>query len=345
MKPNISFSRPPSFATELFYQPLPATYFPTLLSPPPIAKTCKLEKALMARPYDNFGIIKPFPVANNYGPCPYVIYLKEREETSSNYLYLLPNTSPKSSESGFVTNSSPLSQYNSSSKNLTDCSSSLSLLDFSKKKKAKKTSITETFNVKEAVNEMEKNIGKKFTLNYFCEKYNIKRRVLFDFLSIMNGLTICTRYSNDDFQWNGIKLDHKFVSTINKTFLNSSRPLKLLFNCSEKIGLNVICFHLISLFLYLDLHILDLRKVAKIFASPGTPQKTMLRKLYTISSSLETIGFISRTGKPAEIRLSDIFFDSIPKNIALSSILISDPKEEQLFLKRRNEFEASDHSD
>ena len=209
-----------------------------------------------------------------------------------------------------------------------------------KKEKAKKTSITETLNMKDAVQEMEERIGQKLALNYFCEKYNIKRRVLYDFLSIMNGLHICTRYSNEEFQWNGAKLDITILSKIKKNAKQDNRPIHQIFNCNDKIGLNFVCYNLISLFIYLNSEVLDLKKVAKLFASSGPALRTMLRKMYTISSSLETIGFISRTGRPAEIKLSPIFFSSTPSDVSISSLLNSYNEDEIIYAKRREEFDS-----
>lgn len=209
-----------------------------------------------------------------------------------------------------------------------------------KKEKARKTSINETHNMKDAVLEMEERIGQKLSLNYFCEKYDIKRRVLFDFLSIMNGLHICTRYSNEEFQWNGTKLDITMLSKIKKNAKSDDRPIQQIFNCNDKIGLNFVCYNLISLFFFLDSEVLDLKKVAKLFAPTGPALRTMLRKMYTISSSLETIGFISRTGKPAEIKLSPIFFSSTPTDVAIPSLLNSYNEDEIIYAKRRKEFDA-----
>lgn len=223
------------------------------------------------------------------------------------------------------------------------CSSEKSVLNPSlipKKEKAKKTSITETLNMKDAVQEMERKIGQKLSLNYFCEKFNIKRRVLFDFLSIMNGLHICTRYSNEEFQWNGTKLDYTLLSKIKKNSKQDNRPIRQIFICNDKIGLNFVCFNLISLFIYLNCSVLDLKKVAKLFAPSGPALRTMLRKMYTISSSLETIGFISRTGKPAEIKLSEIFFKSTANDVAISSLLNSYNEDEIIYDRRRKEFDS-----
>ncbi|OHT04044.1 hypothetical protein TRFO_28542 [Tritrichomonas foetus] len=252
--------------------------------------------------------------------------------------------SPKYTKIG-QTSSQPLNQNLSQIKNSSKNSGATSGDEIScskkeSKMKIKKTTVTETINMKEAVVEMEEKIGEKLLLNDFCEKYGIKRRVMFDFLSIMNSLNICTRFSNDEFQWNGAKLDYTLISNIKKTVQHDTRPIQQVINCGEKTDLNFVCYNLISLFFFLDYDVLDHRKVAKLLAPSGPAYRTMLRKLYTISSSLETIGFISRTGKPAEIRLSNIFFEMPTNNVQISSLLNKKRDEIDVYEKRRMEYEA-----
>ena len=210
-----------------------------------------------------------------------------------------------------------------------------------KKEKIKKTTITETINMKDCVDELEKCVGMRLKLNYFCKKFDIKRRVMFDFLSVMDTLNICTRFSNEEFTWNGVRLDKTFISNLKKSVKADNRDIRNVFQCSDKLGLSAVCYNLIALFLYLNVNVLDLRKVAKLLAPHGPSYRTMLRKLYTISSSLEKVNFISRNGKPAEIILSDIFFKSPLDTTQISSLLNNTSNDEETYIKRREEYEKA----
>jgi hypothetical protein len=88
---------------------------------------------------------------------------------------------------------------------------------------------------------------------------------------------------------------------------------------------------------------LDLRQVGKLFSHRKTKYKTMLRKLYTVASSLEIAGIISRTSSVAEIRLN-LNAKAVPERSPMNVMSLLNTESEllngQLYEARRKAFLA-----
>jgi hypothetical protein len=116
-----------------------------------------------------------------------------------------------------------------------------------------------------------------------------------------------------------------------------------IFDCTTNSSIQYIGLSVIKLFLYLDTKFLDLRQVGKLFSNGKTKYKTMLRKLYTVASSLEIAGIISRTSSVAEIKLNFSAKDKperSPMNVMSLLNTESELMNGQLYEARRKAFLA-----
>ncbi|KAH0787756.1 transcription factor E2F7/8 [Histomonas meleagridis] len=190
--------------------------------------------------------------------------------------------------------------------------------------------------LKEMLKIFDSSSQKTFEIYKICETYSITRRVLYDFITILHALNVVDRMSNETFLWKGIKNQYQFVENIkNDPSLNSGCNFKQ-FSCDQDSHLSQVVVRLIRLFYYLGTEILDIRKVSKLFIKGEVKRRTMLRKLYTISSSLNVVGLIERTDQPATIKIC-----VSPLPLTSIEILLNNShvRNEEIFVARRKAFE------
>ena len=179
----------------------------------------------------------------------------------------------------------------------------------------------------------------RYNINGLCSKFKLKRRSLYDFVSICSVFGGCRKLSSDEFIWCGTKDLGKTLDRIKeeaqdqlnnfeKTNKNehSHNSFIELFNCSKNSSLVHITRKILELFLLLNTKLLDLRQVASFFASGVMKYKTMLRKVYSVASAMETARVIARTSKVAEIRL--LPYQEVQNNSKLGIGAILNTKEE-----------------
>lgn len=210
--------------------------------------------------------------------------------------------------------------------------------------------INETMILKKVVYGIDSMHSCVYDLNKICLDNNIKRRGLYDFLSIASAFGICKKLSSDRFDWNGFTHLDRYIQNLAQQIECEARVRKMsdIFDCSSNASLQNIALNLIKLFHYLGVKYLDLRQVARLFAGKYAKYKTMLRKLYTISSSLEIAMIISKTTTSAEIKLN--FSVKEPEYRGAMDImsLLNTKKEletESVYEKRRKEFENYNQTD
>lgn len=213
-----------------------------------------------------------------------------------------------------------------------------------------KTAYNESLNLVSAIKEMNKNIGQAFDINLTCERFGIKRRMFFDFLSISSSFDIIQHRTNDIFIWNGSTLPPDVIKSFRAIMKDETTSIEELFSCFDNSSIRKVSSNLILLFSYLQTNILDLRDVGKLFTQGKNNYKTMLKKLYTIASALECLGILSKTGRTAEVKLNVL--ELIPnaqqniadlntllntKESAHQAIVIKNHQEQfQSFLKKTN---------
>lgn len=220
-----------------------------------------------------------------------------------------------------------------------------------------KSSISDSQKISHIVNYMETKLDSakdrsqlKFSMRDLCDQFNIRRRVFYDFISILSEFSCCSKIFAEQFVWYGLRNANQCLIEIRNEMERYSKDesipdseLKLSMNCLNKTSLPHIAIALVKLFFYLNTKKLDLREACKFLIS-SDPKKynTLLRKLYTVSSRLQVAGILTKTLNVAEVKICD--FDPPQPNFTIQfRNLINTDEElanEQRFSMRRKEYDS-----
>ena len=209
-------------------------------------------------------------------------------------------------------------------------------------RKEKKPLVNESMNLRRAVAAMEQNRGRMQCLGDICQRFNVKRRVLYDFTSIMERYGVCSRVNNERFLWNGLHTSESAIEQIEEYCMNvhDEKSMRNLLDCSRDSSLPHIGEAIITLFLHLKVSTLNIKEICTYLAGPSK-YHTMLRKLYTVASRLEVGGILKRTENSAEIKLvRNPNGKTINRSLKLSDMINteSELKMENVFEQRRRVF-------
>ena len=219
--------------------------------------------------------------------------------------------------------------------------------------KNKKSPVSDSENISHIVHFIEVEPNKSFSVNKLCNDFKIKRRVLYDFVSILSEFGCCTKIYAEKFEWFGLSALNKKINDMKATFDKESRILKDnqirdSFDCVTNTSLPQIAVCIIKLFFYLNVKTLDLREACKFFVMKDPAKyNTLLRKMYTVSSRLKVVGILSETLNTAEIHLCNFESQanndsSNSRNVKINNLINTDQelKIEQIYSQRRKEFES-----
>jgi hypothetical protein len=187
--------------------------------------------------------------------------------------------------------------------------------------------INESVVLRDIIRSLELSGHHTISIDDLSHTFVIKRRGLYEFVSICSVFGICRRYANSGIEWFGLCRAATALATIRAQTQAEpdSQSLFPLFDYSTDSSLPRLSEAVVRLFFCVGTQSLDLRKVAKLFSQGKTKYKTMLRKLYTVVMGLELAGIISRTTVVSEIRLNAAVPPAEPQGsqFALASILNS----------------------
>jgi hypothetical protein len=207
------------------------------------------------------------------------------------------------------------------------------------------TSTNEITRIKRIVGYLELRRGIRTDITALAQDFGVKRRGLYELITICGTFGICRRYSSAHVEWLGIDQAESVLNTLRQQCReeNEHIPLCDVFNNAADPSIQRLAVAIIKMFFFLRVKFLDLRKVGRIFAQGITKYKTMLRKLYTVAGGLEIVGLIRKTKVVSEIQLV-ASLDAGPDttHLNLQSILNTQAElnEEQTCDRRRQEFEA-----
>lgn len=209
---------------------------------------------------------------------------------------------------------------------------------------ANSASQNESNHLRTVIEEINRRPRRVYEICELCLEHNIKRRGIYDFLSISTAFGICKKVSSDKFEWIGLNNFESMIQQVARFVEVEAkvRTIGEMFNCSINSSLQNMALCVVKLFLYLGVKFLDLRQVGKLFSGGVAKYKTMLRKLYTIVSCLEIAGIVSRTNTAAEIKFNFTTLLNQPKtSISMQSLLNTEEEleTESVYERRRKEFE------
>jgi hypothetical protein len=169
----------------------------------------------------------------------------------------------------------------------------------------KDSPVNEALVLRRIVAMLEVDTQRVHSIETLAAEFGMKRRGLYDFLSICTAFGICHRELNTEFEWFGLDQSSGTVAELRNQVQSEGRKTSIqsFFNCTMELSLPRIAIAVVKLFFYLSVKSLDLRKVAKFFSQGPTKYKTMIRKLYTAASALELAQIVRKTSVVSEIRL------------------------------------------
>jgi hypothetical protein len=183
------------------------------------------------------------------------------------------------------------------------------------------------------------------SIDELAQGFGIRRRSLYDFISVCSTFGICRRGCHTSVEWVGRARMGPILNAIREEAEAEphDREITEIFNDSLDFSLQRTAVVLLKLFFYLRVKFLDLRMVSHLFASRSDKHKTMRRKLYTVSTALAIIGIVKKTSVPSEIQLN-VPIDSEGELIELgvSSMLNTQRQveRERVCQLRRRQFDA-----
>jgi hypothetical protein len=184
------------------------------------------------------------------------------------------------------------------------------------------------------------------SIDSLAYEFGLKRRTLYEFITICCTFGICHRVSTNSVQWLGIDQSASVIGTLRQQARECGADDQLNEILASSIGSSVseIALAIVKLFFLLRVQSLDIRKISCIFAQKKTKYKTMLRKVYTVAAGLEFAAIVKKTTVASEIRLRvPLDWNLERPQMNLRAILNTNEEiqEEQKWVRRRQAFEEA----
>jgi hypothetical protein len=204
--------------------------------------------------------------------------------------------------------------------------------------------VNEALILKRILDNLELNRRVLIVMNDLAMSFGIKRRGIYDFISVCCNFGFCCRYFGHSLEWFGIESACPYFESLREQVQkeDSGRDIRHVFDCSLGPSLQTIATAFIRLYFYLQVKFLDLRKAGRLFAHGQVKYKTILRKLYTVVNALEIVGILRRTNVGSVIQLN-CPLKALARDRTFSLKLMLNTQEELeaeiRFENRRREFE------
>lgn len=175
-----------------------------------------------------------------------------------------------------------------------------------------------------------------YSITNICYMYGVTRRIFYDFITIMAAVEIVKKINSENFIWISVKKHIGFIEQIKDEMKKENVKIEM-FNCENNGQLSEVTIKLIKLFYFLGTDTVDIRKVSKLFVRGIVKRKTMIRKLYTITTSLEIIDLISKMNEPGifKISIKPVFITDLELLLNHNTSTVSN---EDVYFKRRKLF-------
>jgi hypothetical protein len=170
----------------------------------------------------------------------------------------------------------------------------------------RETSVNESLALRNVVISLQSQPGCCRSIDSLTVEFGLKKRCLYDFVSVCSVFRICHRGADNSLEWFGLDRAEQVIARIREEieFEASTATLTDLFRDWTDPSLPSLATTVVKLFFYLGAQSLDLRKIGKLLAQGKTKYKTMVRKLYTVATCLERAEIIRKTSVVSEIQLN-----------------------------------------
>jgi hypothetical protein len=204
--------------------------------------------------------------------------------------------------------------------------------------------VNEALVLRSIVTSLEVGTQRVYSVNVLATEFHVKKRGLYDLITICSPFGICSRLTNATIEWFGLDRAQGTIDELRMTVQTAGRKtgLEAFFWDSPELSIPGIALAVVKLFFYLSVKSLDLRKVAKFFAQEPSKYKTMIRKMYTVAFGLELERIIRRTDVVSEIRFNWPIHAVPSSGLPGLSLMVNTANEvqdEQRYEQRRREFE------
>jgi hypothetical protein len=203
--------------------------------------------------------------------------------------------------------------------------------------------VIESAMLKRTLDQLENHLGVPVAVDDLARLPGLKRRCVQECLAVCSVFGICQKRSTRSFQWYGRHQASCAIAQLRDEVIRDARmrSLREIFDCSNDPSLPHLATALVKLHIYLGAKFLDLRKVSRLFCRGILKYKTMLRKLYTVTSILALIAVHRRTASPSEVQFTYPLRPVVDSGLSLEILLNTQAEleEGQICERRRREFE------
>ena len=178
---------------------------------------------------------------------------------------------------------------------------------------------------------LENELGVQNSITKLSQRFNIKRRRLYDIINVMISTGICEKGEYDCIIWRG---KDQIFQTLKKLFrerhiADQSKTIDDLFPVDICVGVPNLTINFLLIYFALETQCLDIRIIATLFSRGTTRMKTTLSKLYQISYILCSIGITKRNTQVCEVILDPTLYDAVV-NYGYSEIESENEKQNEL---------------
>jgi hypothetical protein len=184
------------------------------------------------------------------------------------------------------------------------------------------------------------------TMAELHQRFQVKRRRLYDVMNILIVLGAAIRSNADEITW--LSEDQILPCLIKQkcsmNILNLEIPLSILFPRDNCVSFTTLAMAVLMMFPAIGTERLNLRDISAFFSRDIQRYKTTICKLYQITVILSALGIIKKTENPCEVKIippyTDLLMDDIFNDnpMSLSRLLSRRSSPADLMKGRKIEF-------
>jgi hypothetical protein len=155
------------------------------------------------------------------------------------------------------------------------------------------------------VRHLEKSAGQTISLTEIASDFQLHPRRVYEFFNLFSALEVCSALNRGQLSWVGV---HKLFQTIETVYTEMEvaslqESFENLFKLDKSPSLGLIAVRFMSLYLFLGVDHLPIRRVTLFFHNEDSGLKSLERRIYVVVNFLEVIGVVEHTRSVGEYRL------------------------------------------
>jgi hypothetical protein len=128
---------------------------------------------------------------------------------------------------------------------------------------------------------------------------------VYEFFNLLTSFGVCSPIERGQLAWQGLAEVPQAIETAYAEIEIASltKTIDTVFKLDKSPSLGLIALRFLSLYLYLEVDTLSMRRVALLFHDRQSDIKTLQRRMYLVLSFMEVIGIVEHTKSVSEYRL------------------------------------------